>query len=267
MTDPQPPSVPENDPAALEKSHFERIHDAYVAHYFDAASMAFRRCFVYDPLFQDMDLNGMRVADLACGSGYNSVELLQRFPTVRVHGFDISERACADYRRLTGFPAQVGDLTRPLPPEPEPYDVVMIIGGLHHCATNLDGVLDNVARLLRPGGLFLMYEPNRRCFLEGVRRFWYRQDRYFLAEAEAALDHGALLERHQRWFRQRRVRHMGGPAYYLIYNSLVLRVPLGVKPLLWPLLKPLELLYNLLPGPWWFPYFIACWERTPEAAP
>jgi hypothetical protein len=55
-----------------QKQHYEAIHTNYEDHYYDAQSMAYRERFYYDPLFEGLDLNGCRVADLASGSGHNS---------------------------------------------------------------------------------------------------------------------------------------------------------------------------------------------------
>lgn len=58
--------------------------------------------------------------------------------------------------------------------------------------SNIEGTLHTIAALLKPGAVFLMLEPNRGFMLESARRLWYRLDRYFEAETEAALDHDHL---------------------------------------------------------------------------
>src|SRR5215470_10172004 len=172
-----------------QKDLYEAIHDVYEAHYYDDAAMAYRKRFYYQPLFDDLKLDGKSVADLACGSGHNSLILRQRFPSVELTGFDISSHACRDYRRLVGRPAFECDLTKPMDVTPA-FDAAMIFGGLHHCVSDLATTLQNVARMLKPGGVFLMLEPNKRCYLELLRRLWYALDRrYFDAQSEAALDH------------------------------------------------------------------------------
>ena len=138
------------------------------AHYFDAQSMRYREEFIYDKLFSGLDLNGKRVADLACGSGYNSVALLARYPEIRVCGFDISSKACEAYPRNTGFPAYRTDLTLPIAVD-RPFDVAFVVGGLHQTAKDLPMAVQNLARLLKPGGLALFLEPNRGFYLETVR--------------------------------------------------------------------------------------------------
>ena len=247
--------------ASAQKRLYEAIHDEYEDHYYDADSMAYRDRFYYDPLFTGLDLNGKSVADLASGSGHNSEVLLRWFPEAQVTGYDISAPACEAFRKNRGRPAVECDLTQPMA-STEQFDVAMIFGGLHHCVADLPTTLANVAGLLKPDGLFLMLEPNRQCYLEGVRRLWYRFDsRYFNAATEAALSHDALLGLAGGRFRPQHLSYMGGPGYFLIAQSLLFRLPKALKAgLCGPLMK-IEDLYNRLPGRFFFPYFIARWQR------
>ncbi len=84
----------ERKDSAQQRLHYHKIHDAYEAHYFDPASMRYRARFIFDPLLAGLDLRGRRVADVACGSGFSSVMLKQRFEELQTVGFDISEYAC-----------------------------------------------------------------------------------------------------------------------------------------------------------------------------
>jgi SAM-dependent methyltransferase len=245
-----------------QKAHYERIHAAYAAHYYDAESMSFRQEFVYDVVFEGLDLNGKDVADLAAGSGYNSLWVTNRFPEARPCGFDISEKACAAYRDLLGAQAHVFDLTSGADCG-RSFDVAMVFGGLHHCVSDLPATFRTIAHLVRPGGLLLMYEPNSRYILEGLRRLWYRFDATFEGNAtEGALDHDALSAMAAPYFLSIDCRHMGGPAYFLIYNSMVFRIPQKSKRFLAPVLLPLERAYNRLPGRFMSAYFIARWRRS-----
>jgi SAM-dependent methyltransferase len=244
-----------------QKQHYEAIHAEYEDHYYDPQSMLYRERFFFAPLFDGLDLNGKHVLDLASGSGHNSLALLRRFPTATVTGFDISASACQDYRRNVGRPCIEGDLTASLSAS-ETFDAAMILGGLHHCVMDLNQALENVGRLVRPGGVFLMLEPNREFMLEGARRLWYRMDRYFDAPTEAALAHDEVLKRASPLFSLRGVRYMGGPGYFLISQSLLFRVPKSVKRALTPPLMCADGIYNRLKGRWLYPYFVAQWYRN-----
>jgi SAM-dependent methyltransferase len=250
-----------NSAALRQKQHYEAIHDEYERHYYDASSMAFRNRFVYDILFAGIDLNDKVVADLASGSGHNSLAVLERFPRAKVVGFDISSKACEAYEKSTGGRAHQIDLM-----SGTDYgvraDVAMVFGGIHHCATDLPRTFETAAHIVRPGGLLLMYEPNRQYILEGARRLWYKFDKYFDADSEAALNHSAIARLASQHFAPMSCRYMGGPAYFLIYNSLLFRLSSRVKSAIAPPLFAFEELYNLLPGAWWYPYFVAQWRRT-----
>ena len=247
-----------------QKQHYEQIHDAYADHYFDRHSMAYRDRFIYRPLFEGLDLNGKDVADLACGSGGNSIALRQLYPDVRLTGYDISAKACADYRERVGQPAVEADLTKAVS-HGATHDVALIIGGLHHCIVDLPSTLRNVAALIKPDGLLLMMEPNADFLLEGVRKLWYRHDPYFDAETEHALSHDSILQEARGLFDPLDLQYLGGPGYFLILSSMILRMPKPVKSVLAQPFSLFDVGYNKLPGRAPFPYFLARWRRRPDA--
>lgn len=249
------------DLAARQKQHYERIHDAYEQHYYDPTSLSFRDRFIYRQMFEGLDLDGKTVADLACGSGFNSLAVLRRFPQASVFGLDISSAACAAYERETGREARAVDLT-----SGQDFgmraDGAIIVGGLHHCVADLPKTFRSISHLVKPGGLLLMFEPNREYLLERARRLWYRADTYFDADTEAALNHDEIERIAAPWFSSESCRFMGGPAYFLIFNSLLFRIPVKAKRFLAPPLFALESTYNLLPGRRPYPYFVARWRRN-----
>ena len=244
-----------------QKSHYEQIHDDYERHYYDPSSMAYRQRFIYDPMFEGLDLNGKSVAEFASGSGHNSLAIRERFPDAKFTGFDISAKACASYREMLGSEAIEADLTKPLVDMPT-FDYAVIFGGLHHCVSDLGATLKNIADMLNPGGMLLFVEPNAQYILEGARDFWYRHDRYFEENTEAALNHGDMLSMTDGRFRVHDIRYMGGIAYFLIYNSLIFRVPTGAKKYLAPPLFALESLTGLVPGKFLYPSFIGRWIKN-----
>lgn len=246
-----------------QKDLYESIHTVYRDHYYDDQSMDYRRRFYYDPAFGGLDLNGCAVADLACGSGYNSLEVLRRYPRADVTGFDISAAACADYRRLVASPAHEFDLTRPLanPDWLARFDAAMIWGGLHHCVSDLPTTLRNVAAILKPNGRFIMLEPNADFVLNGVRRLWYRLDRYFDAKTEDALTHRLVHGLVDEIFDVEHVEFLGGPGYFLVAQSMIFRLPKPVKRAFSGSLIRADGLYNRIGWSALHPYFIARWRR------
>ncbi|HER34128.1 MAG TPA: class I SAM-dependent methyltransferase, partial [Halothiobacillaceae bacterium] len=239
----RPPSPAAENP---QKRHYESIHDAY-REYYDAESMRYRERFMYGPLLDGLDLDDKDVADLCCGAGATSRFILDRFPRARTCGFDISRLACEEYRETLGRPAFETDLTRSTSVDRE-FDVAIVIGGLHHCVVDLPATLRNIAALLKPGGLLLMKEPSDEGLFAGMRRLWYRFDPCFQPDTERALVHHRLLAMAERDFSLLDVRHLGGPGYFLIFNSMIFRLPHPVKKALASPLLQVDALYNRLPG-------------------
>lgn len=244
-----------------QEEHYARIHDEYVAHYFDPSSIEFRRRFIFRRLLDGIDLTGKRVAELACSAGYNSLLVRELFPAVAIEGYDISESACSEYTRLVNAPAHLVDLTRPAGLTPS-YDAAFIVGGLHHCANFLPQTFHNVAAMLKPGGVFFWYEPNADFGLQAVRDLWYRRDAYFDETSERALTVRELEEKAAPYFSREKQFYLGGPAYFLILNSLVLRLPLGAKRTIARMLFPLESLWDRLAISGMHPVIAGVWRRT-----
>lgn len=252
--------------SARQREHYERLIETYERHYFDYWSLRYRHKFIYQSLWRNLDLNGKDVVELACGSGQNSQVLLQEFPSAKVTGLDISPTACAKYRSVTGSPALVVDLTKPSDQTMQ-YDAAFVVGGIHHCVADLPNTLKNIAGMLRPGGVFIMMEPNSRHLLEWVRRLWYKLDTNFDAETEHALDHDTLIEIGKPWFALKDIIYLGGPAYFFVLNSMIMRVPLWLKPVISPPLLGIETAWNAVPWPRMHNVFIARWMKMPNSQP
>lgn len=244
----------------VQKAHYEAMHDDYERHYYDETSLNYRRRFIFKPAFQGLDLNGACVADIASGSGWNTVLMKELLPSATFHGFDISEPACGAYEKNTGFPATECDLSK-YSYDGKLFDAAVVIGGLHHMVNDLSASTAAIASMIRPGGYLVAYEPNAHFFLNRVRNAWYKADKYFEEETERALSIDELRGHFSGKLDLLDVRAIGGPAYIAILNSLVLRMPMKAKKPLASLLSVAEIAYNGLPGSAPFPAFISRWIK------
>ena len=121
----------------------------------------------YQKLGADSWSRDANIVDLFCGRG-NSLVALSQLGFTRLEGVDLSPDLLEEYRG----PVQtyVGDC-RDLHFEDTSKDVVVIQGGLHHMPAfpeDVDAVLKEVCRVLRPDGRFVLVEPWLTPFLRIV---------------------------------------------------------------------------------------------------
>jgi SAM-dependent methyltransferase len=219
-----------------QKAHYDAIAEAYERHAGDPYTLAYRRRFIDEPLLAGVDLEGRDVLEAMCGSGHSTGYLLER--GARVTGLDVSPEVIARFREKWPQCRAVCDsiLRSDLPDES--YDVVVVVGGLHHLE-RVDEALIEIHRLLRPGGSLCFYEPHTGSLADRIRRRWYPRDSLF-EESEAAIDIPLLKKEHADRFRVVRERYVGSVAYILVLNSLILRMPNLVKRLYSPVALWLE---------------------------
>jgi SAM-dependent methyltransferase len=146
-------------------------------------------------------VSGMRVLDVACGEGYGSA-LLARHAS-RVVGADISPDAIgharARYADVPNVEFAAADCAA-LPFADASFDAVVSFETIEHIRAQED-FLDEVRRVLRPGGLFVLSSPNKLEYSDrrGFANAFHIRELY--REELAAL----LKPRfpHARWFGQR----------------------------------------------------------------
>ncbi len=100
-----------------------------------------------------------RVIDLGCGTGGN-LALFEAFAPTLLVGVDLSPAALALARcKRPGACLARADLSDDLPFAPSSFDIATLFNVLYHEWVKDDfRVLENVCRLLRPGGLLLVTE-------------------------------------------------------------------------------------------------------------
>ena len=104
--------------------------------------------------------------DLGCGPGYLVAEMVRQAPGLHVTGVDLSDEMLAEARahaQRRGMAQAVsfrkGDVQQ-IPFEDGSVDLVVSTLSLHHWSDPV-AVLDEVARILRPGGSLLIFDLRR----------------------------------------------------------------------------------------------------------
>lgn len=111
--------------------------------------------------------DGIRVADVGCGSGTAPILIAQAFPESEVTGFDISEDALGVAKsRASSIPNVRFEVHRAddIPLDP-PFDLVTALDVIHDLPDPLAG-LTRIREALADDGQFLMMEPNMSARLE-----------------------------------------------------------------------------------------------------
>lgn len=140
---------------------------------------------------------GARVLEIGCGSGYGTQLLLTRFDPARVDAVDLDPAMIARAeRRLARFgdrvrlaQGSVTDLQAALDSEDDSYDVVVDFGIVHH-VPEWRAALDEVARVLEPGGKFVFEEVTAKALATRTYRMLFdhpEHDRFTAEQFTTAL--------------------------------------------------------------------------------
>lgn len=241
-----------------QQEHYDNIAADYEIHYSDQWSVEYRQKFIYDPMFEGLDLAGMKVLDAMCGSGQTTSYLLTRGATVT--GLDISNEVIdtfqARWRNATAVKRSLLDSGLPN----NAFDYVVVVGGLHHIHPNVKCAVREIHRVLKPGGHLCFMEPHSGSFPDLVRRIWYRFDRFF-EDNEASIDIALLQKDFNNRFELRQAKYLGNFAFLLVLNSLIFRIPPGSKKFFAPGLMKLEPLVNKLQTKLTSCFVVTQWQK------
>jgi ubiquinone/menaquinone biosynthesis C-methylase UbiE len=226
-------------------AHYKSIHNAYIKHYYDEYSAAYRDEFITRPLFEGLALNQRKVLYAMCGAGASTQFLLDHGASIT--GLDISIESIKQFKsRWSNCQAINGSILDMSFPD-ESFDCVIGAGGIHHVHPNVEEAIEEIHRVLKKGGHFCFYEPHSGSLPDLIRKIWYRWDPYF-EDNEEALHIENLKQRFSKQFHFARDKYAGNIAYLLIINSLIFRIPFNVKKLIYRPLFALERLMSRFQG-------------------
>jgi SAM-dependent methyltransferase len=107
----------------------------------------------------NLDLTGKVILDAGCGSGYSTELIAADFRPLRIMGFDLMpEQIRLAARRQVNAEFFVGDMTN-LDLADGTADAAFVFGVLHHIP-RWQAAMQELARVLRAGGVLLVEEPH-----------------------------------------------------------------------------------------------------------
>lgn len=136
-----------------------------------------------------LPLGGKKVIELGCGAAQFARQLLVRFPDSQVTGVEIDARQHAKNIASPQLGLDfVSGVAESIPFANASFDLAMMLKSLHHVpVVAMPQALDEVARVLRPGGHLYVSEPVfAGDFNEVVRLF--NDEELVRAAAQAAVD-------------------------------------------------------------------------------
>ncbi len=138
---------------------------------------------------QGQPLQAQAIIELGCGNARLSCALVQRYPQCTVTGLEVD--AVQHAKNLARAPAGVTFVAagaQDVPFDDASFDLALMLKSLHHVPLDLlDRALSEVARVLRPGGLFYVSEPIYGGALNEIVRL-YNDEGVVRPAAQAALD-------------------------------------------------------------------------------
>ncbi len=115
--------------------------------------------------------------DLGCGPGYLVIEMARRLPGLQITGLDLSQEMLTA-AGINAWEAGVGDRVafklgdaQKIPCADGSLDLVVSTLSLHHWSDPA-AVLDEIARVLKPGGAFLVFDLRRDLAMPFYLLLW-----------------------------------------------------------------------------------------------
>ena len=163
----------------------------------------------------------IRVLEPMCGYA-DGKRILERHldPSLHYSGFDYAANVI-DRLRLLDPTLDVwrADVTR-FEPAAARYDLVLLLGGLHHVPDAAPEVVRRLTAALRPGGFLISFEPTHgNALFRRARDLIYRRNSLFDPRTERAFSAPELVAMFERaGLEQRDLFYPGLLSYVLYYN-------------------------------------------------
>jgi ubiquinone/menaquinone biosynthesis C-methylase UbiE len=242
-----------------QQQHYDKIYIKYANHYDDPISIDYRYTFIFKKLFKNIHLDKKTCLDAMCGpSGIVSSFLKEKGAIV--HALDLSKNVMQSYKKHhpgnTTYTASI--LNTGLPNNF--FDVISIVGGLHHTHPYLEQAIKEVQRILKPNGYLVVFEPPSKSLLNLIRIVWYKLDKKYFSEGEAAICISKLKKTAPN-LTCLSEKYGGGPAYFLLYQSMITRMPKAIKIAIKTPLFFIETLYEKIIPSFFSAYVIVQFQK------
>jgi SAM-dependent methyltransferase len=206
-----------------QRKHFNSIAERYKAGR-SGANHLYLKDLMWTSVLGDITrFKGKRikVLEAMCGFG-DGLNIARTYLSddVDYSGYDYSDTVVEMLKKQQpSINVWQADATTYQPPVSE-YDAVFIIGGIHHVPDHAQKVVELCAKALRPGGLFISFEPTSgNTVFRKARDLIYKKNTLFDEKTERAFEVNELLNMFKsQGLKPVKVLHPGLLSYVLYYN-------------------------------------------------
>jgi len=240
-----------------QKSYYNKIADIYDNYKSSNCCFKYRE-FIFDQIFKNIDLSKMKVLDAMCGSGAYSSNLIARGGEVT--GIDISNELCGIYRNKFPENQVICGSVLKMPFKDKYFDLVFI-NSLHHLHPYVNTGVEEVVRVLKPGGYLVIFETSTGSIFDFIRKFWYKMDSKFFEGNEKSIDSQLLENQYKNKLKLIKKTYGGNIAYILVQHALILRIPRWLPGYYYRILLPIEKILMRLQGRLFAMWFLALFQK------
>lgn len=210
------------DSVSRQQAHFDSIAEDYYAARRNANHRLFKDLMWHDFLAHRDDLrrDGLKVLEAMCGFG-DGRKIVEKALGIEVSytGFDFSNAVVASMRRdMPELNIHQADVTKY--EAKDQFDLVMLLGGLHHVHHAAADAVKRVAAAVRPGGYLLSFEPtDGNSLFRWVRKKIYERNSLFDEQTERSFGVDELFHLFEdAGLTRAEVAWPGLSSYVLYYN-------------------------------------------------
>lgn len=204
-----------------QREHFNQVAEQYRVARSNPNHLRFKK-LLWDYALSSIQLpckENCSVLEAMCGFADGYGILSSRYGSVDYSGFDYSEHIVA-YLRDNHPQLDILHLDVTAFNADRQFDVVILLGGLHHVPNYAERVVANLAAGLKPGGMFINFEPTHgNALFRAVRERIYKKNALFDEDSERAFSVKELNAFFQNaGLEKEKIIYPGLLSYVLFYN-------------------------------------------------
>ena len=175
------------DKIEKQRRHYDNIAEKYYAYKQSNSHIVFKD-LLWNYFFQDkyfLKENALSVLEPMCGyADGNNILRKHLNANIKYEGFDCSD-TCLDIAKRINPSINVYKMDAAQFKTNKKYDLVILIGGLHHIPEFAKDFVNTIYNILNDQGCFINFEPtHNNSIYKGIRKQIYKHNSMFDSETE-----------------------------------------------------------------------------------